>query len=45
MIGERMMNPETTTKIKEKELFKQFMEVSDRIRLSPPAHPGSLVRG
>ncbi|GAA5955336.1 hypothetical protein JCM8115_001920 [Rhodotorula mucilaginosa] len=26
MIGERMMNPETTTKAKEKELFKQFME-------------------
>lgn len=30
MIGERMMNPETTTKAKEKELFKQFMEVSEQ---------------
>ncbi|POY71197.1 hypothetical protein BMF94_5508 [Rhodotorula taiwanensis] len=26
LVGERMMNPETTTKAKEKELFKQFME-------------------
>jgi hypothetical protein len=39
MIGERMMNPETTTKAKEKELFKQFMEVSKQLLL-----PISLAR-
>lgn len=38
MIGERMMNPETTTKAKEKELFKQFMEVSQQ------AFPADLAR-